>query len=70
MRLRRDALEMAANEIEIVETFNARLSHPRWNQVRLTGRSRATYQDRPGALESGVPVGTWTHPAIAFACQR
>jgi hypothetical protein len=95
-RLQPTALETVEDEIDIVETFNARISHLRWNQaavdwseshgVSMSAGSDAhtlvdigsawvevpvqpvkTPQDLLKALESGVPVGEWTHPMIAFA---
>jgi len=95
-RLQPAALETVADEIEIVETFNARISQLRWNQAavdwsKLHGRLMSagsdahtladigsawvevpfqqvqTPQDLLAALESGVPVGEWTHPVIAYA---
>ncbi|HET9590613.1 MAG TPA: PHP domain-containing protein [Anaerolineales bacterium] len=95
-RLQPAALETVADEIDIVETFNARISRPRWNQAAvdwsqlyglpMSAGSDAhtladigsawveapvqhiqTPQDLLGALESGVPVGEWTHPVIAYA---
>lgn len=95
-RLQSTALETVEEEIDIVETFNARISQPRWNQaavdwsklhgVPMSAGSDAhtltdigsawvevpvqqvkTPQDLLTALESGVPVGEWTHPVIAFA---
>ena len=95
-RLQPTALETIEDEIDIVETFNARISRPRWNQaavdwsqlhdVSMSAGSDAhtladigsawvevpiqyirSPQDLLGALQSGVPVGEWTHPVIAFA---
>jgi predicted metal-dependent phosphoesterase TrpH len=95
-RLQPVALETVADEIDVVETFNARISQPRWNQaavdwsklhgVAMSAGSDAhtlsdigsawvevpvqnirTPQDLLKALQSGVPVGEWTHPVIAFA---
>lgn len=95
-RLQPAALEMIEDEIDIVETFNARISQLRWNQaavewskvhkrpmsagsdahtladigsawVEVPVRQVKTPQDLLTALESGVPVGEWTHPVIAFA---
>lgn len=94
-RLHPTALETVADEIDIVETFNARISQLRWNQAavdwsRLHGVAMSagsdahtladigsawvevpvqqvqSPQDLLAALESGVPVGEWTHPVIAF----
>lgn len=95
-RLQPAALETIEDEIDIVETFNARISQLRWNQaavewskvhrrpmsagsdahtladigsawVEVPVRQVKTPQDLLTALESGVPVGEWTHPVIAFA---
>jgi predicted metal-dependent phosphoesterase TrpH len=95
-RLQPAALETIEDEIDIVETFNARISRPRWNQaavdwsqahkVPMSAGSDAhtwadigsawvevpvqriqTAQDLLAALQSGVPVGEWTHPVVAFA---
>lgn len=95
-RLQPMALETVADQIDVVETFNARISQPRWNQAavdwsRLHGLPMSagsdahtvadigsawvevpvqhirTPQDLLAALQSGVPVGEWTHPVIAFA---
>ena len=95
-RLQPTALETVEDEINIVETFNARISQPRWNQaavdwakvhgaamsagsdahtladigsawVEVPVQQIRTPQDLLKALESGVPVGEWTHPVIAFA---
>jgi predicted metal-dependent phosphoesterase TrpH len=95
-RLQPAALEMIEDEIDIVETFNARISQLRWNQaavewskvhkrpmsagsdahtladigsawVEVPVQQVKTPQDLLTALESGVPVGEWTHPVIAFA---
>ena len=95
-RLQPAALEMIEDEIDIVETFNARISQLRWNQaavewskvhkrpmsagsdahtladigsawVEVPVRQVKTPQDLLTVLESGVPVGEWTHPVIAFA---
>jgi predicted metal-dependent phosphoesterase TrpH len=95
-RLQPAALETVADRIDIVETFNARISQVRWNQaavdwsrlhnlpmsagsdahtladigsawVEVPVQSIQTPQDLLRALQSGVPVGEWTHPVIAFA---
>lgn len=95
-RLQPSALETVADQIDIVETFNARISQLRWNQAAVdwaklhevpmsAGSDAHTFadigsawvevpiqyirgpQDLLAALQSGVPVGEWTHPAIAFA---
>ena len=95
-RLQPTALETVEDEIDVVETFNARISQPRWNQAAVdwakvhgvamsAGSDAHTLADIGGAwvevpvqqirspqdllkaLESGVPVGEWTHPVIAFA---
>lgn len=95
-RLQPAALETVEDEINIVETFNARISQLRWNQAAVdwakvhgvamsAGSDAHTLADIGGAwvevpvqqirspqdllkaLESGVPVGEWTHPVIAFA---
>ena len=95
-RLQPAALETVADEIDVVETFNARVSQLRWNQAavdwsKLHGVSMSagsdahtladigsawvevpvqqirSPQDLLSALQSGVPVGEWTHPVIAFA---
>lgn len=95
-RLQPSALEIVADEIDIVETFNARISRPRWNQAAVdwsqehdlpmsAGSDAHTLadigsawvevpvqliqspQDLLRALQSGIPVGEWTHPVIAFA---
>jgi predicted metal-dependent phosphoesterase TrpH len=95
-RLQPAALEMIEDEIDIVETFNARISQLRWNQaavewskvhkrpmsagsdahtladigsawVEVPVQQVKTPQDLLTVLESGVPVGEWTHPVIAFA---
>ena len=95
-RLQPTALETVADEIDVVETFNARISRPRWNQAAVdwaklhevpmsAGSDAHTLtdigsawvevpvqqirnpQDLLAALQSGVPVGEWTHPVIAFA---
>lgn len=95
-RLQPAALETVADRIDIVETFNARISQLRWNQaavdwsrlhnlpmsagsdahtladigsawVEVPVQSIQTPQDLLRALQSGVPVGEWTHPVIAFA---
>jgi len=95
-RLQPTALETVADEIDIVETFNARISQLRWNQAAVdwsklhglpmsAGSDAHTFadigsawvevpfqyiqnpQDLLKALQSGVPVGEWTHPVIAFA---
>jgi len=95
-RLQPTALETVADEIDIVETFNARISQLRWNQAAVdwsklhdvpmsAGSDAHTLadigsawvevpvqriqnpQDLLSALQSGVPVGEWTHPVIAFA---
>ena len=95
-RLQPTALETIVEEIDIVETFNARISQLRWNQaavdwaklhdVRMSAGSDAhtladigsawvevpvqPIQNPQGLLEalgSGVPVGEWTHPVVAFA---
>lgn len=34
-RLRPEVLERVANDIDIIETFNARISRPRWNRVAM-----------------------------------
>jgi len=95
-RLQPDALETVADQIDVVETFNARISQLRWNQaavdwaklqnvpmsagsdahtladigsawVEVPVQSIQNPQDLLGALKSGIPVGEWTHPVIAFA---
>lgn len=95
-RLQPAALETVADQIDIVETFNARISQLRWNQAAVdwsklhnlpmsAGSDAHTLadigsawvevpvqhiggpQDLLQALQSGVPVGEWTHPVIAFA---
>ena len=95
-RLQPAALETVADEIDIVETFNARISQLRWNQAAVdwsklhglpmsAGSDAHTLadigsawvevpvqkiedpQDLLAALQSGVPVGEWTHPVLAFA---
>ena len=95
-RLQPIALETVAGAIDIVETFNARISHLRWNQAAVdwaklhnlpmsAGSDAHTLadigsawvevpvqhiqkpQDLLLALQSGVPVGEWTHPVLAFA---
>jgi predicted metal-dependent phosphoesterase TrpH len=95
-RLQPTALETVADQIDVVETFNARISNLRWNQAAVdwsqlhgvamsAGSDAHTFadigsawvevpvqhiqgpQDLLAALQSGVPVGEWTHPAIAFA---
>lgn len=95
-RLQPTALETIEDEIDIVETFNARISQLRWNQaavewskvhkrpmsagsdahtladigsawVEVPVQQVKTPQDLLTVLESGVPVGEWTHPVIAFA---
>ena len=95
-RLRPAALERIASEIDIVETFNARISKPAWNRAALvwaqehglavsagsdahlrshigdawvqTPRRRVqTAPDLLEALRVGEVMGTWTHPALAFA---
>jgi len=95
-RLQPTALETVADEIDIVETFNARISQLRWNQAAVdwaklhglpmsAGSDAHTLADIGSAwvevpvqliqnpqelrvaLQSGVPVGEWTHPVIAFA---
>ena len=94
-RLQPGALETVEDEIDIVETFNARISRPRWNQAAVdwsrlhdlpmsAGSDAHTLADIGSAwvevpvqkiqgpqdllktLQSGVPVGEWTHPVIAF----
>ena len=94
-RLQPTALETVADQIDIVETFNARISELRWNQaavdwaklhnlpmsagsdahtladigsawVEVPVQSIQNPQDLLRALKSGVPVGEWTHPVIAF----
>jgi predicted metal-dependent phosphoesterase TrpH len=94
-RLQPAALETVADDIDIVETFNARISRPRWNQAAVdwsqvhglpmsAGSDAHTVadigsawvevpiqdirnpQDLLRALQSGVPVGEWTHPVVAF----
>jgi predicted metal-dependent phosphoesterase TrpH len=95
-RLQPTALETVADQIDVVETFNARISQLRWNQAAVdwaklhnvpmsAGSDAHTLadigsawvevpvqfiqnpQELLGALKSGMPVGEWTHPAIAFA---
>ena len=95
-RLQPTALETVADQIDVVETFNARISQLRWNQaavdwaklhnVPMSAGSDAhtladigsawvevpfqpiqSPQDLLAALQSGVPVGEWTHPVVAFA---
>ncbi|HSL44334.1 MAG TPA: PHP-associated domain-containing protein [Anaerolineales bacterium] len=95
-RLQPTALETVADQIDVVETFNARISQLRWNQaavdwakvheVPMSAGSDAhtladiggawvevpvqriqSPQDLLSALQSGVPVGEWTHPVVAFA---
>lgn len=95
-RLQPAALETVADQIDVVETFNARISQLRWNQaavdwsklhglpmsagsdahtladigsawVEVPVQHIRTPQDLLAALQSGVPVGEWTHPVIAFA---
>jgi predicted metal-dependent phosphoesterase TrpH len=95
-RLQPAALESVAEEIDIVETFNARISRPRWNQaavewsqqhglpmsagsdahtladigsawVEVAVQKIQTPQELLAALQSGVPVGEWTHPVLAYA---
>jgi predicted metal-dependent phosphoesterase TrpH len=95
-RLQPTALETVADQIDVVETFNARISNLRWNQAAVdwsklhnlpmsAGSDAHTLadigsawvevpvqfirspQDLLAALQSGVPVGEWTHPVIAFA---
>lgn len=95
-RLQPVALGTVEDEIDIVETFNARISQLRWNQAAVdwakvhnvpmsAGSDAHTLadigsawvevpvqyirnpQDLLGALQSGVPVGEWTHPVVAFA---
>jgi predicted metal-dependent phosphoesterase TrpH len=94
-RLQDSAREALVESIDIVETFNARISRPHWNRVaarwsqthgllKSAGTDAHTLADigsawvevpkRPiqgpddllKALEGGVPVGKWTHPAIAY----
>jgi predicted metal-dependent phosphoesterase TrpH len=94
-RLQPAALETIEDEIDVVETFNARISRPRWNQAAVDWAKRhevpmsagsdahtladigsawvevpvqqiQSPQDLLRALQSGVPVGEWTHPVIAF----
>jgi predicted metal-dependent phosphoesterase TrpH len=95
-RLQPTALETVVDEIDIVETFNARISQLRWNQaavdwsklhglpmsagsdahtladigsawVEVPVQQVKNQQDLLAALQSGVPVGEWTHPVVAFA---
>jgi predicted metal-dependent phosphoesterase TrpH len=95
-RLQPAALETVADQIDIVETFNARISQLRWNQaavdwsklhglpmsagsdahtladigsawVEVPVQRMQSPQDLLAALQSGVPVGEWTHPVVAFA---
>ena len=95
-RLRPAALERIAGEIDIVETFNARISKPGWDRAALAWaqehglavsagsdahlrlhigdawvqtprRSVQTARDLLEALRVGEVMGTWTHPALAFA---
>ena len=95
-RLQPAALETIEDQIDIVETFNARISQLRWNQAAVDwskahGRPMSagsdahtladigsawvevpvqrigTPHDLLAALQSGVPVGEWTHPVVAFA---
>ena len=95
-RLQPAALERVVDEIDVVETFNARISQLRWNQaavdwaklhdVPMSAGSDAhtladigsawvevpvqqiqTPQGLLEALRTGVPVGEWTHPVVAFA---
>lgn len=94
-RLQPTALETVADQIDVVETFNARISQLRWNQAAVdwsklhgvamsAGSDAHTLadigsawvevpvqqvrkpQDLLTALQSGVPVGEWTHPVVAF----
>jgi predicted metal-dependent phosphoesterase TrpH len=94
-RLQPTALETVVDQIDVVETFNARISQLRWNQaavdwsklhgVAMSAGSDAhtladigsawvevpvqqvrTPQHLLAALQSGVPVGEWTHPVVAF----
>jgi predicted metal-dependent phosphoesterase TrpH len=94
-RLKPEARERIAAEIDIVETFNARISRLRWNRAAvswaverdlcLSAGSDAhtladigsawveaprqlihTPDDLLTALSGGIPVGHWTHPALAF----
>lgn len=46
-RLQPEALERVAAEIDIIETFNARVSKPRWNEAA------AVWADAHGLLKSG-----------------
>jgi predicted metal-dependent phosphoesterase TrpH len=94
-RLKPDALARISDSVDIVETFNARISRPRWNRAAVSwaeahgvlmsaGSDAHTLKDVGSAwvevprrkiespwdlleaLKGGVPVGEWTHPAIAF----
>jgi predicted metal-dependent phosphoesterase TrpH len=94
-RLKAAAREALVESIDIVETFNARISRLHWNRVaadwsqthgllKSAGSDAHTLADigsawvevprRPirapqdllVALEGGVPVGRWTHPALAY----
>ena len=48
-RLRPEALLRTADSIDIIETFNARISQPRWNQAAVTW-----------AQEHGVLMSAWS----------
>lgn len=94
-RLQPTAIERIAGMVDIVETFNARISRPRWNQaavdwakahnlpmsagsdahtladigsawVEAPFRSVRSPEELLEALKDAVPVGEWTHPAVAF----
>jgi predicted metal-dependent phosphoesterase TrpH len=94
-RLQSEARRRIAAAIDIVETFNARVSRRRWNRaavawaeeqglymsagsdahtladigaawVEVPRQPIAGPADLLAALQGGVPVGKWTHPALAF----
>lgn len=94
-RLQAEARQRIAESIDIVETFNTRISRPRWNReavswaeeqdalmsagsdahtladigsawVEVPARSIDQPNNLLAALQGGVPVGHWRHPALAF----
>jgi predicted metal-dependent phosphoesterase TrpH len=93
--LRIEARKRIAASIDVVETFNSRISRPYWNRAAMKwaeersvamsagsdahtiagiGNAWVEVPARPvnspaallTCLEEGVPMGVWTHPAIAF----
>ena len=93
--LKLEARNKISRSIDIVETFNSRISRPHWNRtaqrwaedrgvamsagsdahtiadvgnawVEVPAQPIRTPMELLSALQSGIPMGVWTHPVLAF----